>query len=224
MIPGVELTDFIIWGGVVAVALVIFAESGLMIGFFLPGDTLIFTAGFLVSVGLLPVSIHWLAFILFIAAVVGDSVGYVFGRHVGPKVFNRPNSRLFKQENVQKAKAFYDQHGGKTIIIARFIPVVRTFAPIVAGVSKMDYRRFLTYNVVGALLWAVGVSYLGYFAGSFFHSIGLEVDQVLLPLIALILLISIAPGIVHLMRNKPQRDALWQGTKRQINILLRRSR
>lgn len=222
MIPGVELTDFIIWGGVIAVALVIFAESGLMIGFFLPGDTLIFTAGFLVSVGLLPVSIHWLALILFFAAVAGDSVGYTFGRHVGPRVFNRPNSRLFKQENVQKAQAFYEKHGGKTIIIARFIPVVRTFAPIVAGVSKMDYRRFLAYNVTGALLWAVGVSYLGYFAGSYFHSIGMEVDQVLLPLIVLILLISLAPGIVHLMRNKQQRDALWNGTKRQIKLLLHR--
>ena len=222
MIPGVELTDFIIWGGVIAVALVIFAESGLMIGFFLPGDTLIFTAGFLVSVGLLPVSIHWLALILFFAAVAGDSVGYTFGRHVGPRVFNRPNSRLFKQENVQKAQAFYEKHGGKTIIIARFIPVVRTFAPIVAGVSKMDYRRFLAYNVIGALLWAVGVSYLGYFAGSYFHSIGMEVDQVLLPLIVLILLISLAPGIVHLMRNKQQREALWNGTKRQIKLLLHR--
>lgn len=222
MIPGVELTDFIIWGGVIAVALVIFAESGLMIGFFLPGDTLIFTAGFLVSVGLLPVSIHWLALILFVAAVAGDSVGYTFGRHVGPRVFNRPNSRLFKQENVQKAQVFYEKHGGKTIIIARFIPIVRTFAPIVAGVSKMDYRRFLAYNVIGALIWAVGVSYLGYFAGSYFHSIGMEVDQVLLPLIVLILLISLAPGIVHLMRNKQQRDALWNGTKRQIKLLLRR--
>lgn len=222
MIPGVELTDFIIWGGVIAVALVIFAESGLMIGFFLPGDTLIFTAGFLVSVGLLPVSIHWLALILFVAAVAGDSVGYAFGRHVGPRVFNRPNSRLFKQENVQKAQVFYEKHGGKTIIIARFIPIVRTFAPIVAGVSKMDYRRFLAYNVIGALIWAVGVSYLGYFAGSYFHSIGMEVDQVLLPLIVLILLISLAPGIVHLMRNKQQRDALWNGTKRQIKLLLRR--
>lgn len=221
MIPGVELTDFILWGGVLAVALVVFAESGLMIGFFLPGDTLIFTAGFLVSVGLLPVSIHWLAFILFVAAVAGDSVGYAFGRHVGPRVFNRPNSRVFKQENVQKAKTFYDKHGGKTIIIARFIPIVRTFAPIVAGVSRMQYVKFLAYNVIGALIWAVGVSYLGYFAGSYFHSIGMEVDEVLLPLIMLILLISLAPGIVHLLRNKKQRIAMWNGTKRQIRVLLR---
>jgi membrane-associated protein len=221
MIPGVELTDFILWGGVVAVAAVIFAESGLMIGFFLPGDTLIFTAGFLVSVGLLPVDIHSLAIILFLAAVTGDSVGYAFGRRVGPRVFNRPNSRVFKQENVQKAKAFYDKYGGKTIIMARFIPVVRTFAPIVAGVSRMNYRTFLTYNIVGALIWAVGMTYLGYFAGSYFHSIGMEVDQVLLPLIGLILLISVAPGIVHLMRNKKQRVAMWNGTKRQIRVLLR---
>lgn len=221
MIPGVELTDFIIWGGVVAVALVVFAESGLMIGFFLPGDTLLFTAGFLVSTGLFPVDIHWLAFILFIAAVAGDSVGYSFGRVVGPRVFNRPNSRIFKQENVQKAQEFYEHHGGKTIIIARFVPIVRTFAPIVAGVSKMNYSRFLAFNVIGALLWAVGVTYLGYFAGKYFHSLGLEVDQVLLPLIFLILLISFAPGIVHLMRNERQRKAFWAGTKREVATLIK---
>jgi membrane-associated protein len=190
----------------------------------LPGDTLLFTTGFLISTGLLgDTNIHLVVLVLFLAAVTGDSVGYAFGRRVGPRVFSRPNSRLFKQENLQKAKKFYDQHGGKTIIIARFIPIVRTFAPIVAGTAHMNYRTFLTYNIIGALLWAVGVTYLGYFAGSYFHSIGMEVDQVLLPLIGLILLISILPGIVHLMRNKQQRVALWEGTKREIKTLLRRN-
>ena len=222
MIPGVELTDFIVWGGIIAVALVIFAESGLLIGFFLPGDTLIFTAGFLASTPQLDVNINLLAGVLFLAAVAGDSVGYTFGRRLGWRLFTKPNSRIFKQENVQRAKMFYDKHGGKTIIIARFIPIVRTFAPIIAGTAKMDYRTFLTYNVIGALIWAVGVSYLGFFAGSYFHSIGLEVDQVLLPLIILILLISLAPGIVHLMRNEKQRKDLWNGTKREIKTLLRR--
>lgn len=222
MIPGMDLVDFIKWGGVVAVAAVIFAESGLLIGFFLPGDSLLFTAGFLTSAGYVPINIHLLVVILFLAAALGDSVGYMFGHKVGRKVFNRPNSLLFKQENVKRASEFYEKHGGKTIIIARFIPAVRTFAPIIAGVAKMPYRTFVTYNVIGALIWAVGMTYLGYFAGNFFHSIGLEVDQVLLPLLALIIFVSILPAIYHLMRDKRQRQAIWNGTKRQIKTLLQR--
>lgn len=222
MIPGVELTDFIIWGGVLAVALVIFAESGLLIGFFLPGDTLIFTAGFLASIGVLNVDVNILALILFLAAVSGDSVGYTFGNRLGWRLFTKPDSRIFKQENVQRAKKFYDKHGGKTIIIARFIPVVRTLAPIIAGTAKMRYSTFLTYNIIGAFIWAVGATYLGYFAGSYFHSIGLGVEQVLLPLIGLILLISLLPGIVHLIRNKKQRNALWASIKREMKTLFRK--
>ena len=220
MIPGVDLVDFIKWGGVIAVTAVIFAESGLLIGFFLPGDSLLFTAGFLTSAGYVPINIHVLVVILFFAAALGDSVGYMFGNRVGPKVFNRPNSLLFKQENVKRASEFYKKHGGKTIIIARFIPAVRTFAPIIAGVAKMPYRTFLTYNVIGALLWAVGMTYLGFFAGNFFHSIGLEVDQVLLPLLALIIFVSILPAIYHLMRDRKQRRAIIRGTKHQLKLLL----
>lgn len=222
MIPGMDLIEFIKWGGVIAVAAVIFAESGLLIGFFLPGDSLLFTAGFLTSAGYVPINIHLFVVILFFAAALGDSVGYMFGHRVGRRVFNRPNSLLFKQENVQRASEFYEKHGGKTIIIARFIPAVRTFAPIIAGVAKMPYRTFLMYNVIGALLWAVGMTYLGYFAGNFFHSIGLEVDQVLLPLLALIIFISVLPAIYHLMRDKKQRQAIWNGTKRQVKTLLQR--
>lgn len=220
MIPGVDLVDFIKWGGVIAVTAVIFAESGLLIGFFLPGDSLLFTAGFLTSAGYVPINIHVLVVILFFAAALGDSVGYMFGNRVGPKVFNRPNSLLFKQENVKRASEFYKKHGGKTIIIARFIPAVRTFAPIIAGVAKMPYRTFLAYNVIGALIWAVGMTYLGFFAGNFFHSIGLEVDQVLLPLLALIIFVSILPAIYHLMRDRKQRRAIIRGTKHQLKLLL----
>lgn len=222
MIPGIDLIEFIKTASVLGVVLVIFAESGLLIGFFLPGDTLLFSAGFLVSAGLLSVNIHLLALLVFIAAVAGDSVGYTFGRRVGRKLFNRPNSRLFKQAHLHKAEEFYAKYGGKTIILARFIPAVRTFAPIVAGASKMSYSTFLTYNVVGALIWAVGVTYLGYFLGGWFQSMGLSVDHVLFPLLALILIISVIPAIVHLMRNKKQRDALFAATKRQFNVLLRR--
>lgn len=221
MIPGVDLIEFVKWGGVLAVAAVIFAESGLLIGFFLPGDSLLFTAGFLTSAGYVPINIHVLVAILFFAAALGDSVGYMFGRRVGHRVFNRPNSILFRQENVQKASEFYEKHGGKTIIFARFMPVIRTFAPIVAGVAKMKYRTFLTYNIVGALIWAVGITYAGYFIGGYFESIGVEIDHVLLPIVALILLTSVIPPIIHLTKDKKQRQAIWNGTKKQLRILLR---
>lgn len=217
-----DLIDFIKWAGVVGIALVVFAESGLLIGFFLPGDSLLFTAGFLVHAGFLPISIHLLVLILFIAAVVGDSVGYTFGRKLGPHVFKRPDSLLFRQENVQKAQDFYDKHGGKTIIIARFIPIVRTFAPVVAGVGKMEYKKFLSYNIIGGLLWAAGITYLGYYVGSWFEKMGWEIDHVLLPIIALIIIISILPPLIHIFKDKKQRVAFWNGTKKQINILLKR--
>jgi membrane-associated protein len=223
MIPGIDLVEFVKWGGVFAVATVIFAESGLLIGFFLPGDSLLFTAGFLVHTGHLPININLLALITFLAAALGDSVGYTFGRRVGHRIFNRPNSRLFRQENVQKANEFYEKHGGKTIILARFMPVIRTFVPIVAGVSKMNYRTFLTFNIIGALIWAAGVTYLGYFAGGWFESIGMDVDHVLLPIVIIILLTSVIPPVIHLTRDKKQRQAMWAGTKREINTLLRRS-
>ena len=222
MIPGMDLVEFIKWGGVLAVAIVIFAESGLLIGFFLPGDSLLFTAGFLTSAGYVPMNIHLLVLILFLAAALGDSVGYMFGRRIGPRIFNRPNSRIFKQENVQKASDFYEKYGGKTIIFARFMPVIRTFAPIIAGVAKMNYRTFLTYNIIGALIWAVGVTYAGFFIGGYFQSIGVGPDHVLLPIVGLILLTSIVPPAWHLLKNKRQREAMWNGTKRQIRLLLKR--
>jgi membrane-associated protein len=156
-------------GGLWLVAPIVFAESGLLIGFFLPGDSLLFITGFLASKpeGLphigqpLPVVL----LVLFIAAVAGDQVGYIFGRSVGPSLFHRPKSRLFNPANVVKAHAFFERHGPKTIVLARFVPIVRTFAPILAGVADMKYRTFTIYNIVGAGLWAVGVTTLGYYLG-----------------------------------------------------------
>ena len=156
-------------GGLWLVAPIVFAESGLLIGFFLPGDSLLFITGFLASKpeGLphigqpLPVVL----LVLFIAAVAGDQVGYVFGRSVGPSLFQRPKSRLFNPANVVKAHAFFERHGPKTIVLARFVPIVRTFAPILAGVADMKYRTFTIYNIVGAGLWAVGITTLGYYLG-----------------------------------------------------------
>jgi membrane-associated protein len=161
-------------GGLLAVAAVIFAESGLLVGFFLPGDSLLFITGFLLTkpTGLsaaltdvkfppLPVVL----LILFLAAVAGDQVGYLFGNKIGPALFKREDSRLFKQSNVLKAQAFFDKHGPKAIVMARFVPVVRTFAPVLAGVSKMRYRTFVTFNLIGGAMWAVGITLLGYFLG-----------------------------------------------------------
>ncbi|HEX6416799.1 MAG TPA: VTT domain-containing protein [Candidatus Saccharimonadales bacterium] len=226
MIPGFELSEFAQsagpWAAVLVLMAIIFAESGLLIGFFLPGDSILFTAGFLVHAGILNFDIHLLVFLLFIAAVAGDSVGYLFGRRVGRRIFNRPNSRLFRQENIQKAEEFYDKHGSKTIILARFIPVVRTFAPIVAGVGKMEYKNFILFNVIGALLWAVGITYAGYYIGAALESVGIHVDTILLPIIAFIVLISILPPAIHILKDKERRDVMWEGTKRQIKTLFRK--
>lgn len=224
MIPGVDLIDFIVAASIIGVAGVVFAESGLLIGFFLPGDSLLFTTGFLIHSGLLPVNIHLAVLIIFIAAVLGDSVGYWFGRKAGARVFKKPDARLFKQEYVRRARIFYEKHGGKTIILARFIPIVRTFAPIVAGTSRMDYKRFLTFNIVGAFLWAAGVTYLGYGLGSVFESMGIEIDHILLPLIAAIIFISILPAIIHLIRDKQMRISLWEGTKRELRSIFGRKK
>jgi membrane-associated protein len=154
-------------GGLALLALIVFAESGLLIGFFLPGDSLLFVSGFLASdagdhrLPALPIVV----LVAFVAAVVGDQVGFWFGRKVGPSLFARPDSRLFKQQNVVKSHAFFERHGPKTIVLARFVPVVRTFTPIVAGVSDMNYRTFTTYNIIGGFIWAVGLTTLGYFLG-----------------------------------------------------------
>jgi membrane-associated protein len=156
-------------GGLALVAAIIFAESGLLIGFFLPGDSLLFITGFLTTkpAGLPHVSypLPVVLVVLFLAAVAGDQVGYLFGNRVGPALFKREDSRIFKQSNVAKAHAFFEKYGAKAIVMARFVPVVRTFAPIVAGVSRMKYRTFVTFNLIGGAMWAIGVTLLGYFLG-----------------------------------------------------------
>lgn len=173
---------------------VIFAESGILLGFFLPGDSLLFTAGFFAAQGWFGFSLLPLAVGCFIAAVSGDSVGYAFGNRVGPKIFRREESLLFSKQHVARAQEFYEKHGGKTIILARFVPVVRTFAPILAGVGSMPYRKFFIFNVVGGFIWAVGLTSLGYGLGNI---PGMEhyVEYVVLGIVAL----SISPAIWHLV-------------------------
>lgn len=213
------LMEFITHLGWIAVVLTIFAESGLLIGFFLPGDSLLFTAGFLVQQGIFPINIHLFVLILFIAAVSGDSVGYAFGKKVGRKLFERENTKFFRKENLERAEGFYKKHGSKTIVIARFVPVVRTFAPIVAGASDMHYRTFLAYNVIGGALWTAGFTYLGYYAGKLLIEAGINVEVAAL----LIIFISVAPLVIHAISNKDRRASLIEGTKREIKILLSKS-
>jgi membrane-associated protein len=222
MIPGVDLVSFVQAVSLIGVAFVIFAESGLLIGFFLPGDSLLFTAGFLMYTGMLPINIFLAIIVLFVAAALGDSVGYTFGRRVGGRIFHRPDARIFKQEYIQRAQDFYEKHGSKTIILARFIPVVRTFAPIVAGAGNMPYKRFLTFNLVGAFLWTAGVTSAGYLLGKWFEAMGLQIDQVLLPIVALIIVVSVLPPIIHILRDKKNRTALWGGIKRQFAMIFGR--
>lgn len=221
MIPGVDIVEFLRTTapivGLLVVAGIIFAESGLLVGFFLPGDSLLFTVGFLAHQGVFGVtSIHLIVVLLFIAATLGDSTGYAFGNKIGRRLFRRHESLLFHPENLMKAEAFYERHGKKTIILARFIPVIRTFAPIVAGIGKMKYRTFLAYNIIGALLWAAGITYLGYFVGAGFEKSGVDIDHYLLPIVALIVLLSISPAIYHILKNPADRKKLWQSARKLL--------
>ncbi len=204
------MTDLIKAVGYIGIFAIIFAESGLFVGFFLPGDSLLFTAGFLASQGVL--SLPVLVLVCFTAAVLGDNVGYTFGRRVGQRLFQREDSVLFHKKNVLRAQAFYDKHGSKTIVIARFIPVVRTFAPIVAGVGNMNYRTFFMFNLLGGALWAIGLNLAGYFLGNLIP----DVDKYLLPIIILIILISVAPGALHILRDEEMRNDLLNMGRRLI--------
>lgn len=203
-----DLETLIKTAGYVGVFGIVFAESGLLIGFFLPGDSLLFTAGFLASQGFLNIVI--LAVGSCIAAVVGDSVGYFFGKKVGPAVFKKEDSLFFNKKYIQSSQEFYNKHGGKTIILARFVPVVRTFAPILAGVGQMHYAKFFSYNVIGGILWGLGVTLLGYFLGSAIPN----VDKYLLPIIAVIVILSILPGVVHVLRDPAARQAFVFHTRK----------
>lgn len=192
----INLPELIKAIGYLGVAGIVFAESGLLIGFFLPGDSLLFTAGLLASQGFLHIT--WLIIITFIAAVVGDNVGYIFGKKVGPRIFKRENSRFFHKDNLIKSQEFYEKHGPITIVLARFMPFVRTFAPILAGVGKMDYRTFFTYNLIGGALWTVGLNLAGYYLGKTIPG----VDRYLLPIIALIVLVSVAPAVISWLKSR----------------------
>jgi len=193
--PHFDLEELIRTVGYVGMFAIVFAETGLLIGIFLPGDSLLFTAGFLASQDYLNI---WILMpVCFVAAIAGDATGYYFGQRFGRSLYERPDSKWFRKSHLVKAEEFFNKHGGRAIVIARFVPIVRSFAPIVAGVSLMPYRSFAIYNVFGAVLWAIGVTLAGFFLGSTIPGI----DKYLLPIIGLILVASIAPSAIHIWRE-----------------------
>jgi membrane-associated protein len=208
MFFGMELNEVIGAIGVVGVAAIIFAESGLLIGFFFPGDTLLFAAGILAQQGVLGMNVHLMVFLLTLAAIAGVQVGYAFGKHFGRKLFQRPDSLVFRQEYLEKAEKFYEKYGPLTLIIARFTPVVRTFAPIVAGIAHMNYKRFLFYNIVGGIFWITSITYLGYYGGAFLKEQGIHVEALVMPVLLVAVLLSLASPFYHLLRDPKSRSLL----------------
>jgi membrane-associated protein len=190
-----DLTELIQTVGYIGLFAIVFAESGLFFGFFFPGDSLLFTAGFLASQGFLDIKI--LAPLMVVAAIGGDSAGYWMGNKLGRWLMHQKDSFFFKKEHMYQAQEFYDKHGGKTLILARFIPAVRTFVPIVAGMAKMEYTKFIFFNVIGGIIWGAGMSLAGYYLGTLIPG----VDKYLLPIVVLIIFLSVLPGLFHMRKS-----------------------
>jgi membrane-associated protein len=196
-----SLDDLVRWGGYVVLAAIVFTETGLLVGFFLPGDSLLITAGLVAATGQL--NIWWLNAILIVAAVVGDSVGYAIGRRAGPRLFTRPKSLVFNPRHVERTRTFYARHGAKTIVIARFVPIVRTFAPVVAGVAQMEYRKFVFYNIAGGVGWVTSMTWAGYLLGQAVPNISDHIHIV----VVVVILLSLIPIVVELVRERRRRSA-----------------
>ncbi len=194
---GEGLNELIRWGGYAILFAIVFAETGLLLGFFLPGDSLLFIAGAYAAQTRSPLDIGVLLVLLCIAAIAGDATGYLLGRKLGPELFKRPDSRVFKRDHLIKTQAFYEKHGPKTIVLARFVPIVRTFAPTIAGIAAMPYRLFATYNVMGGIGWVAAMLLAGYFLG------GVEVVKNNLEKVTIgIVFVSILPMIVHFLQER----------------------
>jgi membrane-associated protein len=191
-----NVPELIRLGGLIGLVLVVFAETGLMVGFFLPGDSLLVTAGLFAAKG--DLDIVWLNLALIAAAILGDATGYWIGYKTGKALYSRPNSFFFRREHLIKTHEFYERHGGKTIVIARFMPILRTFAPVVAGAAEMTYRRFATYNVAGGIGWVTSMTLTGYFLGRAVP----DLDKHLHLVVATVIFLSLLPGIVAWLREK----------------------
>jgi membrane-associated protein len=195
-----DVEAIIRWGGLAMICAIVFAETGLMVGFFLPGDSLLVTAGVFAAAGHLDV--YSMLILVTLCAVVGDQLGYFIGQKTGPALFTREDSLLFKRSHVLRAQAFYEKYGAKTIVIARFVPVVRTFAPVVAGVGQMNYRRFVRYNVFGGILWVASMILTGYLIGTAVPDINEHIHVV----IAVVIFLSILPAIIEVMRSRRRKS------------------
>jgi membrane-associated protein len=200
-----DLPALIKWGGYVGVTTIIFTETGLLIGFFLPGDSLLVTAGLLGSQGFL--NVYLLGALCTVAAIVGDSLGYAIGKASGPRIFTRDDSLLFNKKHLYRAHQFYEKHGGKTIILARFMPIIRTFAPVVAGAADMRYRDFIFYNVLGGFLWIWSMLFVGYFLGRYVPGIDKHIEKVIL----IVIFLSILPGIIGWIKERRNNSKLVAG-------------
>jgi membrane-associated protein len=195
------LDDLVRWGGYVVLVAIVFTETGLLVGFFLPGDSLLITAGLVAAAG--AIDIWLLNLLLSIAAVAGDSVGYAIGARIGPRLFTREKSLLFNPRHVERTRRFYARHGAKTIVIARFVPIVRTFAPVVAGVGQMSYRRFLVYNVVGGVGWVLSMTWTGYLLGQTIPN----VDRHIHIIVVVVIVLSLIPIVLEIVRERRKQSA-----------------
>ncbi len=194
-----SLDDLVRWGGYVLLVTIVFTETGLLVGFFLPGDSLLITAGLVAAAGGL--NIWWLNGVLMVAAIAGDSVGYAIGARLGPRLFTREKSFLFNPRHVERTRQFYERHGAKTIVLARFIPIIRTFAPVVAGVGEMRYRRFLLYNVVGGVGWVLSMTCAGFLLGRAIPNI----DKYIHVVVIVVIVLSVIPIGVEILRERRRR-------------------
>lgn len=193
------LDDLIRWGGYAVLTAIVFTETGLLVGFFLPGDSLLITAGLVAAAGGL--NIWWINALLIVAAVTGDSVGYAIGYRIGPRLFTRPQSLLFNPRHVERTREFYARHGAKTIVIARFVPIIRTFAPVVAGVGQMAYRRFVFYNIAGGVGWVASMTSAGYLLGQTIPNVGAHIHVIVIVVVVL----SVIPIVVEIARERGRR-------------------
>ena len=196
-----SLDDLIRWGGYVVLFVIVFTETGLLVGFFLPGDSLLITAGIVAAAGGL--NIWWLNVVLIVAAITGDSVGYAIGVRLGPRLFTRPQSLLFNPRHIERTRVFYERHGPKTIVIARFVPIVRTFAPVVAGVGQMEYRRFIFYNVAGGIGWVTSMTWAGYGLGRVIPNLGSYIHLV----VGIVIVLSVIPIVIEILKERRRRSA-----------------
>jgi membrane-associated protein len=206
-----DVKALVAWGGYVGLTSIIFAETGLLIGFFLPGDSLLVTAGLLASQPQFGLNVWLLGLLLMTASIIGNAVGYAIGKASGPRLFTREESLFFKPRYLRQAHEFYERHGGKTVILARFMPIVRTFVPVVAGAAAMDYAKYTYYNVVGGVLWIWSLLLTGYFLGRYIPGI----DRHLEKLIIAVIILSVMPAVIHWVKAKRRaRNAPAEGTAR----------